>query len=155
MRHIAGSSLIALVLASPFAFAQGTNPLVGAWKVQESAPANAAVNAKPHPGLYIFTGKHYSMIRFGGTRPLAAYPSPDEASDAEKIATFDALLAQSGSYEVKGNTLVLRPMVAKNPSVMNAAPIQSEFKAEKQTLTLTATTGPLATRGSVKLVRVE
>src|SRR5436190_12603615 len=53
------------------------NPLVGAWKVTETADGNGAPITNPQPGLYIFAGRHYSFARINGTKPLPDDPSND------------------------------------------------------------------------------
>src|SRR5437016_11173026 len=90
------------------------NPLVGAWKVTEIADGNGAPITNPQPGLYIFTGQHYSFARINGTKPLPGYPSNDKATDAEKVTVFNSLYLNTGTYTVTGNVLATKAMVAKS-----------------------------------------
>ncbi len=73
------------------------NPLVGAWKVTEIDDVNKPPITNPQPGLYVFTEQHYSFLRINGTAPLPAYPSNAKATDADKVAVFDAIFVQSGT----------------------------------------------------------
>jgi hypothetical protein len=130
--------LYALALASTAVHAQTKNPLMGAWKVTEIANPNSPPLTNPQAGLYIFTEKHYSAVRLNGTKPLPNYPSNDVATDAEKVAVFNTLYMNTGSYTVSGNMLTMSPMVAKSAFAM--APgrtLQYEFSISGNTLTFT------------------
>ncbi|HEX9424263.1 MAG TPA: hypothetical protein VF899_13550 [Pyrinomonadaceae bacterium] len=81
-----------------------------------------------------------------------------EPTDAEKIGLFEQwkwFVGISGSYEVKGSTVVMRPIVAKATWHMNRqTPQEPEFKLEgPNTLWLIpkATNVPLR----IKLTRLE
>jgi hypothetical protein len=147
---------IALLAAFVFATAaqaqpHAANPLVGTWRVTEIADANKPPLTAPQPGLYIFTPKHYSMVRINGVKPLPDYPSNDKASDTDKVAVFNALYLQSGTYTLKDNILSIKALVAKSAFAMTAAGNQYDVVISGNTLVLT-----LKRDGSsVKLVRVE
>jgi hypothetical protein len=126
-------------------------PLVGAWRVTEFADANAAPIANPQPGLYIFTRQHYSFARIQGTRPLPAYPSNDKATDADKVAVFNALYLNSGTYTVTGNTLATKAMVAKSAFAIAGAGNQYEFSVTGNNLVLTQKPSGAV----IRLVRLE
>ncbi|CAN5804677.1 hypothetical protein BH18ACI5_BH18ACI5_05850 [soil metagenome] len=96
-----------------------------------------------------------------GTTPRKDLPTaqdPEKLTDAEKMARYEAwelLTANAGTYEIKGTTLTIHPMVAKNPSVMGQAQTR-EFKIDGKTLTLIqkSTTAP-GTETRTVLTRVE
>ena len=113
------------------------SPLVGAWRVAEIADGNGPPITSPQPGLYVFTRQHYSFSRINGTRPLPAYPSNDKATDADKVAVFNALYLNTGTYTVTGNTLATKAMVAKSAFAIGGAGNQYEFAISGNTLTLT------------------
>jgi hypothetical protein len=113
------------------------NPLVGAWRVAEIADANAAPITSPQPGLYVFTRSHYSFARINGMRPLPDYPSNDKATDADKVAVFNALYLNTGTYTVTGNMLATKAMVAKSKFAIGGAGNQYEFAVTGNTLVLT------------------
>jgi len=127
------------------------NPLVGAWKVTEIADGAAAPITNPQPGLYIFAGQHYSFARINGTKPMPDYPSNDKATDADKVAVFNALYLNSGTYTVTRNLLATKAMVAKSKFAIGGAGNQYEFAVNGNNLTLTQKpAGPV-----IKLVRLE
>ena len=127
------------------------NPLVGAWRVTEIADANGPANTHPQPGLYIFAREHYSFIRINGTKPLPEYPSNDKATDADKVAVFNALYMNSGTYTVTGNMLATKAAVAKSAFAIGGAGNQYEFTVNGTTLVLTQKPAGAV----IKLARVE
>jgi hypothetical protein len=114
-----------------------SNPLVGAWKVTEFADGNGPAITNPQPGLYIFAKQHYSFTRIQGTKPLPEYPSNDKATDADKVAVFNALYLNTGTYTVTGNKLATKAMVAKSAFAIGGAGNQYEFTITGNTLVLT------------------
>jgi len=148
-------SLLALfavaVTVSGQSSATGSNALVGAWRVTEVADANAPPITNPQPGLYIFTRQHYSFTRIQGTRALPEYPSNDKATDADKVAVFNALYLNSGTYTVTGNTLATRAAVAKSAFAIGGAGNQYDFTVTGNTLVLTQKPSGAV----IRLVRLE
>ena len=120
-------TLFALVVAAATVSGQSaaTNPLIGAWKVDSA-----------QPGLYVFTKQHYSFSRVQG-EPLPEYPSNDKATDAQKVAVFNTLYLNSGTYTVTGNMLATRAMMAKSKFAIGGAGNQYEFAISGNSLTLT------------------
>ena len=129
----------------------GGSPLVGAWRVTEVADANAAPITSPQPGLYVFTRQHYSFARIQGTRPLPAYPSNDKATDADKVAVFNALYLNTGTYSITGNMLATKAMVAKSAFAIAGAGNQYEFNVTGNNLVLTQKPSGAV----IRLVRLE
>ena len=154
MRGIIAVVVVVLFVVGAVLFGQsagGRNPLIGAWRVTEIADGNGPANTSPQPGLYIFAGQHYSFARINGTRPLPDYPSNDKATDADKVAVFNALYLNTGTYSVSGNMLATKAMVAKSKFAIGGAGNQYEFAVNGNNLTLTQKPmGPV-----LKLVRVE
>ena len=120
-------TLLALVVAAATVSGQSaaTNPLIGAWKVDSA-----------QPGLYVFAKQHYSFSRVQG-EPLPEYPSNDKATDAQKVAVFNTLYLNSGTYTVTGNMLATRAMMAKSKFAIGGAGNQYEFAISGNSLTLT------------------
>ncbi len=155
--------LLATVLLSATAMAQlKPTPLTGTWSVTEvkTTGPNAQTNSKPQPGLYIFTGDHYSIMTVNSDKPRPALPQDQaKATAAELRAAWDPFTANSGSYEIAGGTVTFRPAVAKNPNVMAPGTSNvSTFKITGKTLTLIQvknTTGPVANPTTTTLTRVE
>jgi Lipocalin-like domain len=134
--------LVSLVaIGNPAVQDQKKTQLEGVWKVTEVVPPASNPNEKPtpltspQPGLLIFTKGYYSGMSVMGNQPrTAAAPAkdPQNLTDAEKIARYDQwrpFIANGGTYEVKGSTLTMRAMVAKNPDVMDTT-ITWELKVE-------------------------
>ena len=124
---------------------------MGAWKVTETADTNGAPVTSPQPGLYVFTGKHYSFARINGTKPLPNYPSNDKATDAEKVTVFNSLYLNTGTYTVTGNVLATKAMVAKSAFAIGGAGNQYEFTVNGNALVLTQKPSGAV----IKLVRLE
>jgi len=70
----------------------------------------------PQTGLFLFTAKHYAIIRDTADQRRPPVKDPANPTPAEALATYGPFVAQAGSYEVTGDdTLVLRPSVMMNP----------------------------------------
>ena len=136
--------------------------LTGAWRVTEIRPdgPDPSTITSPQPGLLLFTGNHYSMLYINGDKPRP--PVPRDATAAEVWAFVTPFVANSGTYEIKGGTLTMRPIVAKDPGVMAAGAVLSyTVRLDGNTLTLTRQTkestpnSPPANPTILKLARVE
>jgi hypothetical protein len=123
------ASVLFVLFASCSAFAQTKSPVEGVWKITEWVlpgrdPADeGATITNPETGVVIFTRGHYSQLVVRGEQPRAAVApakDPQNLTDAEKFARYEhwrPVTANSGTYEVKGSTLVIRVLVAKNVDV--------------------------------------
>ena len=154
MRRITGIAVLGGFALAVLVYGQSAparNPLVGAWRITEIADGTGAPITNPQPGLYIFAPQHYSFARINGTKPLPDYPSNDKATDADKVAVFNALYLNTGTYTVTGNQLATKAMVAKSAFAIGGAGNQYEFSVTGNVLTLTQKPmGPV-----LKLVRLE
>src|SRR5881397_3948889 len=154
MRRLIGITVLGLFAFTVFVYSQSSgtkNPLTGAWKVTEIADTNGPPITNPQPGLYIFTTQHYSFARINGTRPLPDYPSNDKATDADKVAVFNALYFNSGTYTVTGNRLATRAAVTKSAFAIGGSGNQYEFTVTGNMLVLTQKPSGAV----IKLVRLE
>jgi hypothetical protein len=144
MSRFLSAMLVTLALAAPSVRAEQTpNALKGVWKVVQDGD-----NTSPLPSLYIFTDKHYTIIRVLRPRP---YYEDGTASDAEKLATFESFAANGGTYQVQGNRATIRPFVAKQESAMRQdRGWTSEFKVEGNSLWWRSSVGAL-----LRLERIE
>jgi hypothetical protein len=80
--------------------------------------ANPSSDMNPPANVIIYTKRHYSMMVLNTLRGPAPAPAKvaNKLTDAEKIARYDDWLpitANSGTYEIKGTTLIRRPILAK------------------------------------------
>ena len=153
---IACMAALAVFLIVQSAAAQGK--LEGVWKVTETTTTgpNARTITAPQPGIWIFTKKHCSSVGITGDKPRPDLPQQG-ATDAQKVATWTPLVANAGTYEIKGTTITIHPIVGKNPFPPGAF-TTFDFKIEGNTVTVTAkatANGPVANPYTLKLVRVE
>ena len=147
-------SLLTLAVSAVTMSGQTAAPadaLVGAWRVTEIGDGSAPPAAASQPGLYVFTRRHYSFARINGAKPLPDYPSNDKATDADKVAVFNALYLNTGTYAVSGNTLSTKAMVAKSAFAIGGAGNRYTFSVTGTTLVLTQQPGGAV----IKLTRLE
>jgi hypothetical protein len=141
---------MALIFSSAAQTPQAVDsPLKGAWRVPEILEGPGAPNTSPFPSLYVFTNQHYSVMAVKGDRPMF---DSGKATEAEKIATFDAFARNSGTYEVNGNTATLHSLVGKNEYIVRIS-VHAEFKVDGNRLIWTAAVG--ATKTVFKLTCLE
>ena len=159
-RDSAMKLLLALALFAGIAHVQSTaTPLTDVWRVTQVVVTgpDAATVSNPQPGLYLFTGKYYSLMVVRGETPRPDLS--EKPTDAELLAAFTPFVANSGTYEVSGTTLITHPIVAKYPNAMHAGNSgTSTLKLEGKTLVLTQVStqsGPVANPITLKLTRVE
>lgn len=115
-----GVASLLLALPIPTA-AQENNPLKGAWVLNRIDPADGEVAENPGRGLLLLTDTHYSHM--GAASASTRAELPEEPTDAEKARAFETFrYANSGPYEVRGDTITLRPYVAKYPYRMKDFP---------------------------------
>jgi hypothetical protein len=133
--------LCAVLLTSGIAPAQQkSTPLTGAWQVTEvkMTGPNARTITNPQPGLYLFTGKYFSIMMVTGDHPRPIHPTLPEVPKAtaqEILGVYGPYVANTGTYEVKGDTLIMHPMVSKNPELMGGS-VTYSFKVQGNSLTL-------------------
>ena len=137
-----------LTAGGPKTMTAAENPLQGAWQVNASSGM---------AGIFIFAGKHYSMMAASPDRPEIADVS--KATADEVRSQYGPMMGNAGVYEIAGNMVTIRPVVAKFPVVMKPGAYEVyEFKIENNILTLTQrrnVRGPVE-RGNVwTLTRVE
>ena len=152
--------LVAVTTAAAPARAQ-SRPLEGVWtrvEVHVIAEDGETVQTNLQSSLYIFTREFFSVMYVDGLepRPLRGPRAKSQLTDAEKIAEYDTFIGYSGTYEVEGSTLTLRPRVALNPSFMAGGGRRDEFEVDGNVLwlILSAQSGPIQ-QIRVKLVRLE
>jgi len=108
-------------------------------------------------GVYIFTSRHYSMMVASPDRPDIT--DTTQATADELRALWNPMAANAGVYEVAGNLVTIRPIVAKIPVVMKPGAYEVyAFSVEDNTLSLTQqrnVRGPVEGRATTKLVRLE
>ncbi len=158
MMIVACMAVLVVMVIVQSAAAQGK--LEGVWKVTEvtlTGPEARTITTV-QPSLYVFTKKHFSTSGITADKPRPVQPT-DKATDAQKLAAWDAFDADAGTYEIKGTNLIMQGVVAKDPEDMQLGkPHIYDFKIQGNTLSLTMKAnqdGPLPNPIQWKLVRVE
>jgi hypothetical protein len=137
----------------------GTNsPFIGVWRVSE-VTMNGRRITNLQPNVTIFTQRYYSIDNVVSDAPRPELPS-EGASDKQIADAFRLFMGQAGTYEIKGNDITYKPIVAKDPSAMrDGSSAVDTFRMEgKNTLWLTDKadrSGPVANPTTLKLTRVE
>ena len=128
LRGVANWLIHLLILMAALSIALAADsPLMGVWQVDAGASTQA--------GLYMFTATHYSMLAATTDRPDIA--DTNKATADELRAIWGPLLANAGSYDISGELITIRPIVAKIPVVMKAGSNEVyRFHIEGKTLTL-------------------
>ena len=120
------------------------SPLEGVWQVSElriTGGPNEGVIGAPEPSLYIFSGEHYSIAQVNGTGPRPLWPEGATRSDLtpELIqSTFMTYVSNSGRYELRGDTVVTRPVVALSPNFMSGGSNSYLYSREADNLVLSS-----------------
>jgi hypothetical protein len=118
------SALVAIGLVAQGA-SSGSQPaggLQGVWqtvtvRIGGANPREISI-ARPAAYLTIFTSRHYSRteIQSDGPRPILADAS--KATADELRAVWGPVVAEAGTYEVRGDTITLHPQASKSPAAM-------------------------------------
>lgn len=115
--------------------AASTSPLNGAWK---AVNVGAAQNVRRTVGLAIFTDTHYSFMVFDAEseRPDVADISKATADDMRGL--WAGWVANTGTYEINGDLVTIRPTGAKIPLVMKPGANEVyRYEIDGKTLTWT------------------
>jgi len=103
--------LCVLAVASPVQAQE--SPIVGAWITS----GWEGVEGDPQPGLLIFTETNYSMM-FVPAGEVREEFTGETMTDADMVAAFNTLVANSGRYTREGNQITTEAYVALNPNYM-------------------------------------
>ena len=154
---------LAIMGPATLAVAQSPASIEGVWRIEEitMTGANAATRKVVQPNLYIFTKRHYSVIRVLGDSARKRLADDRKATAQELLEVYvDAFIANAGTYELDQGLLTTHPTIAKDPGTM-APGVYVRFKVgrDRNTLTLTdesSSWGGVATNPqTIRLVRVE
>jgi hypothetical protein len=118
-RAVVTVGVAVLWAASSLEGQQAAQDLEGAWRVTEvvtTGPIGRTLST-PQPGLLLFTGDYYSYM-FVTTDEPRVVPSRNFASVEEMLDVWSPFTANAGTFEVSGNRMIRRPVVAKSPGTM-------------------------------------
>lgn len=104
------------------------NSIRGVWKVSKVTYGSAGQSSTIEPalpGLFIFTEKHYSMTWMPGRMIQADYEDVWHPNDAEKVASYNAIVTNSGRYDLSESVLTTYVDVAKTPAFMGGKAVYS------------------------------
>ena len=96
----------------------------GVWKTVHVTTAEGDFDRTQVPSILIFTAGHYASVAVRGTEPRETFP--EEPTDEQRLAAWRRFFASAGTYEVSGNEIHTKVIVARNP---NATAEQTEFSS--------------------------
>lgn len=134
------SIFIAIIFLISVQGAWAQSDLNGTWKVValsgHGPEGDWSIN-DVQPGLIIFNDSYYSEMIIWSEGARALFTDNANRTDAEKVAAFDPFTAHAGSYEVAGEMIKSKRIVAKNPNSMAAARItETEYQVDGNKLVL-------------------
>ena len=147
--------LAVMLMGSLFLSAHTPSGLEGVWRISQSDAADGgSVNRAPLSNLVIFTPEHYSLVRIAGTEAPRRFETHWLPTDAEKLARYDAMFVNAGTYDVAADRLTMMPSVARVPEFVGGS-LEYRYRLEEDVLTLTGmdehsfdgVQAPWATRG--------
>ena len=115
----------------------------GVWKTVHVTTAEGDFDAT-QPSILFFTAGHYASVSVRGTEPREMFP--EEPTDEQRLAAWSRFFANAGTYEVRGNEIHTKVVVARNP---NATAEQLEnsstFELDGDTMVRTFDNGVVVT----------
>jgi len=117
------------------------NPLHGVWSMTAMTPGGGGATIDPsQPGLFIFTEWYYSAVCSLGSDPRPLSAAGFNPTLEEKVAQYDTIIVNTGTYEASGSTITFRPMVAKSPEFIGGhSTMDFQINGDVLTLTITST----------------
>ena len=115
----------------------------GVWKLVHVTTAEGDFDS-PQPSILLFTAGHYAAVSVRGTEPRETLP--EEPTDEQLLAAWRRFRASAGTYEVSGNEIHTKVIVARSP---NATAEQLErsstFEVDGDTMVRTLSSGVVVT----------
>src|SRR5262245_772018 len=110
----------ALLIGTELSGQSKSASIQGVWRaVEVTLTGPGARTIRPsQPNLIIISGKHYSRVEDQSERPRSIPADLAKASADELRAVWGPFVGEAGTYEVTGNVITMRPIVAKNPAAM-------------------------------------
>jgi hypothetical protein len=157
---LAAFAFTAAVITSPVVAGQSTSKSVeGVWRTAEvTVTGRGAGVFKPQATLAIISAHHYSRTEVHAEQRPQLSDAATATADQLR-AVWGPFVGEAGTYELSGNVITMRPLVAKNPAgMMPGAFTAYDYTVTGTTMTLTmrrTQQGPVADPVTIKLVRVE
>jgi hypothetical protein len=154
---------LGLLISQPLAGQSNSNSIQGVWQAVEvtfTGPGARTITIpEPRPNLTILVARHYSQIHDSAERPRPILTDVSKATADDLRAAWGPFAGEAGTYEVTGNVITMRPLVAKNAAAMApGAFVAYSYRLEGDTLWVTQQrnqNGPIANPVTIKVVRVE
>ena len=131
-------SLSVLLVGCEAQPAADLSPVEGAWRLTalvNIAPDGARTDVTPQESLIFFGRDYYSMAYAFGDQRSPYYAERFNPTDEESLARMKSMTVNTGTYEVEGSKLLLRPLVARVPEFVNGL-AEHEYTVSGDTLTL-------------------
>ena len=131
-------------------------PVYGVWQVVEQTSDGRTLSGTDLGlGFHIYTPKYFAVVRESGTPPRLRPDNAETATAAQLRAAWGPFVAQVGTYEMAGDLVTERVLVAKDVANMQpGAATTRRYRLEGNTLSIepgnAKTSGP-----RLKLIRVE
>ena len=107
----------------------------GVWKTIHVTTAEGDFDS-PQPSILLFTAGHYAAVSVRGTEPRETFP--EEPTDEQRLAAWRRFFASAGTYEVSGNEIHTKVIVARNPNLTaEQAERSSTFEVDGDTMVRT------------------
>ena len=118
--------------------------LEGVWKLVTFTNADGEETEITQPQLLFFTAGHYAILSVLGAQPRELLP--EEPTDEQRLAAWRRFFANAGTYEVDGDAVRRKVIVAKDPAFMaEQAEFSYTFEVDGDTLTMTQDSGAVLT----------
>ena len=115
----------------------------GVWKLVHVTTAEGDFDS-PQPSILLFTAGHYAVVSVRGTEPRETLP--EEPTDEQLLAAWRRFRASAGTYEVSGNEIHTKVIVARNPNATaEQAERSSTFEVDGDTMVRTLGNGVVVT----------
>ena len=102
--------------------------IIGVWKVSKVTYESEGQSSTIYPalpGLFIFTERHYNMTWMPGGQLQPDYEDPWHPNDVEKVASYNAIVTNSGRYDLSESVLTTHVDVAKTPAFVGGKAVYS------------------------------
>ncbi len=145
-RSIAGILVPVVAAGSFLAFRPMTTEVTaveGVWKSVHVTTAEGDFDAT-QPSILLFTAGHYASVAVRGREPRETFP--EEPTDEQRLAAWGRFFASAGTYEVRGNEIHTKVIVARNPNATaEQAEFSSTFEVDGDTMVRTFSNGVVVT----------
>jgi Lipocalin-like domain len=137
---------------------QQVPPVYGVWQVVEQTIDGRTVSGvNLGLGFHVYTPKYFAVVRESGTPPRAVVDNAETATAAQLLAAWGPLVAQVGTYEISGDQVTERVLVAKDAAYMQpgGTAVVRRYRLEGNTLTIEPSRDGGGRNVTLKLLRVE